>query len=86
MSDILKRTIYIGRGNDGFIRVSDWAMVITSIGHCYEPRTDNRGQGVVDFDWQDPQNRIDQIDAFNPSGPTWGDGTIGGDLTPVLGY
>jgi len=87
MSDIALRTIFVGKGVDGFLRISDWCRVITGLGAMMEPFSWNRNRvGSVDFDWQENSNRLDQMEGFNPSGPTWGDNTIGGDLVPVAGY
>ena len=88
MGGVLHRTIFIGPGNDGYTRIADWTRVLTSIGAMYEPRYHNRqiSAKVGQFDWTEMFNRIDAVEGFNPSGPMWGDGTIGGDLVPVTGY
>jgi len=87
-SGILRRTIFIGKGADGYHRESDWASVVTQCGSMMETRMRNRmmDPGAQEFDWTDMMNRIDIVRAFDPSGPSWGENTIGGDLVPVTGY
>jgi hypothetical protein len=87
MSDIIIRTVFMGKGNDGLVRISDWCRVVTRIGAMMEPFSFNRNKiASSDFQWKEASNRIDEVEGFNPSGPTWGDNTIGGDLVPVSGY
>lgn len=87
MGDILIRTVFMGKGNDGIFRLSDWCGVITSLGAMMEPFNLNRGDVAGnDFSWSDPANRIDRIETYEPTGTTWGDNTIGGPLIPVQGY
>ena len=92
MSGILKRTVFIGPGGDGAVRVASWARVITGIGVCYEPRS-GIGPGpavengnIVNFDWNDQIDKIDDVKGHNPSGPTYNDNTCGGETYPVDGY
>lgn len=91
MSGILKRTIYIGPGIDGYYRIGSWAKVITGIGTMWEPRGEtmfaNANNGnVQDFDWTDQMVMINDVKGLNPSGPSYGDGTMCGDTFPVSGY
>jgi len=92
MSGIKKRTVFIGVGKDGLMRLSPWARVITGVGSMMELNGSyafsiSAGIGVDavrDHNWSSPE--INEVSNFDPSGPTWGDGTIGGDPVPVEGY
>lgn len=87
MSGILTRTIFIGSGGDGYIRISPWCRVVTQVGAMMEPLSNNMDKiGGNDFDWKDAGNRIDGIEGFEPAYTTFGDNTIGGPLVPVKGY
>lgn len=87
MSDILKRTVFVGKGTDGFSRIADWCRVITGVGAMMEPYNLNRDKiPASDFNWQDASNRIDEFAGYDPNASIWDDNTIGGPLAPVNGY
>lgn len=88
MAGILRRTIFLAKGSDGFHRFSDWARVNTSIGQMMEPFT-MRDSGVPkseDKSWRDPEFRIDDVQVYDPMSQRFDEGATGGPLTIVNGY
>jgi hypothetical protein len=92
MSDVISRTILIGKGSDGYHRVCDWCRVTTSVGYALEPFTLNRANGVnggigYDFNWKEAGNRIDGVDQYDPNCQIFDERTIGGPVgMPIEGY
>jgi hypothetical protein len=88
MSGIQRRVIFIGKGSDGYNRISDWCRVTTGIGAMIEPFSFNRQRCVpaADFDWKEAGNRIDEIQTYDPGCQIFDDGTTGGPTIPINGY
>jgi len=80
MSGIKKRTIFIGEGADGILRISPWRRVTTGVGGMWEPKGEiGYRDGFEDFDQADQMNRIDLVEGYDPmSGNMHVDATIGG--------
>lgn len=87
MSEIQRRTIFVGAARDGLFRLCDWARVsIQGFGTLYEPRQENRHKTMsTEFDWASPDGRIDVMESWDPYGPAFADRTIGGWLSPQAG-
>jgi len=82
MAGILGRKILMGRGADGYMRVSDWCQVTTSVGGAWETFSFNRGalaQGE-DFSWKDQLNLINDTMPYDPNCQIFDERTIGGPL------
>lgn len=91
MAGIQRRTIFIGKGSDGFNRISDWCMVTTGIGAMIEPFSFNRqtcikGSTNLDFDWKEAGNRIDDIQTYDVYAQVFDDNTTGGPTVPIEGF
>jgi len=91
MAAILKRTMFIGRGNDGLIRFPSWYKVVTPLGVMWEPgnrmiRAQAGQERIDDRDATDEMSRIDDIEFVDPSGFSLGENTCKGDTMPVEGY
>jgi hypothetical protein len=95
MSNILKRTVFMSRNNDGTIRVLDWAKVIMDNGQTYaEPfrfgALWSEGSSIDDFNGSDQMARVDDIEWIDdPSMLDWylcggDDNVTGGAQVPKL--
>lgn len=85
MSGILRRTVKMGRGADGYLRFSPWRQVVTGQGVMWEPRSDLVPRdGFTDYDNADAMNMVDDVDVYDPmAADKWGEKTIGGHVVPL---